>query len=444
MNKSDRDRRLGLLNRRQLLRAGAGAAGAALLGGCGGGASSSGSGRLTFQTFGTPAAAQVFRDAIDGYERQNPDANIQLELIPFPQHYQKLNTRLMAGTGPDIVRIQYQRMGRYIQEGALADLSDHLPPGYADEFVPNVWSAVTENERPYGFPVDTGAHLIYYSTEIFDQLGITTPDSLEAAWTWEQFLSVAHRIKESGLVSYPVAMAWQPADNAYRWTGYLYQRGGRLLSPDLSQSEVDSDEARETVEFTRSWFADGLVPPDTSIKSGTEIQTLFANGDIAMMINGDFQTSFLQANMPEGWSATYLTRDVDTGNMLGGNGLAVTNNCAEPELAADFLRFVNNEENQLRIVLTSQLLPTRRNLADLSATELGYEYRTDIKDLALEQLPTVSETAVRETTSPEFGEINQALGDELEAAFKNGQSPERTVANLDERIQDSLGSEAGG
>ncbi|WP_165358641.1 ABC transporter substrate-binding protein [Haloactinopolyspora alba] len=441
---SDRDRRPGLLNRRQVLRAGAGAAGAALLGRCGGGASSSGSGRLTFQTFGTPAAAQVFQDAIDAYEQQNPDANVQLERIPFPQHYQKLNTRLMAGTGPDIVRIQYQRMGRYIQEGALADLSDHLPPGYADEFVPNVWSAVTENERPYGFPVDTGAHVLFYNTEIFDRLGITTPNSLEDAWRWDEFLSVAHRIKESGIVPYSVAMSWQPADNAYRWTGYLYQHGGRLLNADLTRSEVNTDAARETVEFTRSWFTDGLAPPDTSIKSGTQIQTLFANGDIAMMINGDFQTSFLQANMPEGWDATYLIRDVDTGNMLGGNGLAVTNNCAEPELAADFLKFLNNEENQLRIVLTSQLLPTRRSLAGRSAKELGYEFRPDIKDLALEHLPTVSETAVSETTSPAFGEINQALGDELEAAFKSGQSPDDTVAHLDQRIQDSLGSEPGG
>ncbi|WP_165367946.1 ABC transporter substrate-binding protein [Phytoactinopolyspora endophytica] len=377
-------------------------------------------------------------EAIDRYTEQNPDVTIQLDLVPFPQHYQSLDTRLAAGKGPDIVRIQYQQLGHYSQQGALIDLSPYLSQNHQDEYLPNFWEAVTHEGAPYALPGDTGSHAIFYNTELFESLGIVVPDVMDEAWSWDDLIAAAQTLVNSGEVSHAFAMSWQPADNAYRWTAYLYQHGGRLLSDDLAGSAVNSQEAIEAIAFTQSWFDNGLVPPNTSIKSGTEIQTLFANGDIGMMINGDFQMSFLQENMASEWGVAHLVQDIDQVNILGGNGMGVTKDCAEPELAADFLQFLNNDENQLNRVLGSQLLPTRTELSGRSADELGYEYRPEVKDLFLEQLPLVSSTAVAETTSPQFGEINVVLGDELEAAFRSGQPADETAERLDGLITDVL------
>lgn len=351
---------------------------------------------------------------------KNPDVKVTLDLMPFAQHYQTLDTRLAAGEGPDLVRIQYQQMGHYSSQGALVDLSEYLPENYADEYLPNFWEAVVHEGKPYGVPIDTGSNGLYYNTDIFDELRIKPPKTMDEAWTWDEFMAAARKVKKSGKVKSVFAVSWQPADNAYRWTPYLYQNGGRLLNDDLSVSMMNSREVTETIAFTQSWFDEGLVPASTSIKSGTEIQTLFANGNIAMMINGDFQMPFLQESMKDPWDVTYLIQDVAHGNALGGNGVAVTKDCAEPELAADFLQFFNNEEWQLKNILASQLLPTRKDLSGRSAKELGYKFRPELKDLFIEQLGTMSKTAVNETTGPNFGELNQALGDELEAAFKAG------------------------
>src|SRR5690606_412819 len=105
----------------------------------------------------------------------------------FPQHYQTLDTRLAAGKGPDLVRIQYQQMGHYSSEGALLDLSEYLPENYADQYLPNFWEAIQHEGKPFAVPIDTGSHGVFYNVEVFDELKIKVPKDMDEAWTWQEF-----------------------------------------------------------------------------------------------------------------------------------------------------------------------------------------------------------------------------------------------------------------
>jgi multiple sugar transport system substrate-binding protein len=57
----------------------------------------------------------------------------------------------------------------------------------------------------------------------------------------------------------------------------------------------------------------------------------------------------------------------------------------------------------------------------------------------VEQSETVPETMAAEQTIPKFNEINQVLADELELAFKEGQSPETTAKNIASETKEILG-----
>ena len=58
----------------------------------------------------------------------------------------------------------------------------------------------------------------------------------------------------------------------------------------------------------------------------------------------------------------------------------------------------------------------------------------------VKQATTVPEKMALEQTIPAFGDIVQVLTDQLEAAFKTGQSPEQTVRNIASGIQENLES----
>lgn len=425
-------------SRRDFLKVSGGAlAGAYVLGltGCGGSESESATGELAFQTWAGEAEEKAFRDVIKRYEEQNPDVTVKMEILPFGQMYEKLDTRLAAGQAPDITRVQYQAMGRYSSQGALVDLSEYLDSGYGDAFTPGLWQATNYEDTPFGIPHHTDTYAIFYNTEIFDQLGIEVPQSLEESWTWDEFIQISNQIKESGAAKFPFAMDWQGDTQSYRWMWFLHQHGGQLLTDDLSGPQIDNTAGIETIAWNQSWFNDGLVPPSSSIKSGEEVENLFANGTTAMMLNGDWLIPFLEENMSAGWDVTYMIQDKEMASDLGGNALAVTKDSKNAEAAADFVKFATNEENMRRFCVDAQFVPVRTSLVD---QQLDFKLRPEQMNLFVEQSKTVPEQMAKEQTIPEFNKITLLMADELEAAFKTGQSPEETANNISSGIEEVL------
>lgn len=424
--------------RRQFLRLGGGAlAGAYVLGtaGCGGGGES-GSGELTFLTWGSTSGEEKgFRGVVERYNKQDPEVPVKLEFVPGDQAYERLDTRLAAGEAPDIARVQYQQMGRYSSEGAFVDLSEYLEEGYGDVFTPALWQAVNFEDVPYGLPHHTDTFAVFYNTDIFGDLGIEVPQSLEESWTWDEFMEVAAQVKNEGPAEYAFAYNWQGDSASYRWMPLLFQHGGQLLDADLGAPDIDNPIGIETVAFTKSWFDEQLVPPSTSIKSGEQIETLFSNGTTAMMINGDWLIPFVVDNMEAGWDVTYMIRDAEMASDMGGNAVGVTRDSQNPEAAADFLKFMVDEENMSQFCIDGGFIPVRTSLAEQG---LDYEQSPEQMNRFVEQATTVPEKMASEQTIPSFGSVVEVLSDQLEAAFRTGQSPEQTVQNISSGVEEAL------
>ena len=99
---------------------------------------------LTFAVWGAQAEEDAFKAIVDKYQTLHPNVTIRLEVNGNAmQLYQLVDTRLAGRQAPDIFRIQYQQVGRYAGAGALIDLSSYLDPGYAGQFGPAFWQAVT-------------------------------------------------------------------------------------------------------------------------------------------------------------------------------------------------------------------------------------------------------------------------------------------------------------
>lgn len=434
----------GRYTRRDFLKVGGGALlGAYALGLAGCGAASSGgssSDALSFLVWGGTAEEAGFRGAIKRFEERNPGAKIDLIVAPY-DNYVKLNTLLAAGLAPDLVRVQYQMLGRYSAAGALVDLSEYLEPGYGDAFTPALWQAVSYEGKPYAVPQHTDTMAVFYNKDIFGKLGIEVPQTLEESWTWDEFDGISRRLKETGEAPYPFAMAWQNVTSAYRWMWFLFQHGGQLLNDDLTGPAEDDTAMVETIEWNKSWFDENLVPPSTSIKSTEAIEALFANGTTAMMLNGNWLMPFLETGMSAGWDVTYMIRDVAMASDLGGNGVAVTRDSKNPELAAEFLKHLASEEEMENFCVEAQFIPTRKSLVERG---LDYKLYPERMNRFVEQSTVVPEKMAQEQTVPASSQITQVLGNELEEAFRIGQSAEETARDVSDGIQRIFEQQAAG
>ena len=158
--------------------------------GCAGGSSSGGSSSggkvtITFWENATngPDGMTFFNNAAKQFEASHPNVTIQYQTIQNENLDGKLQTALNANNAPDIF---LQRGGGKLQAEVDAGQLQAMNLTAADQANAgaSALSAETINGQVYGMPFDTQPEGIYYSKNLFQQAGITTPpttiDELEA------------------------------------------------------------------------------------------------------------------------------------------------------------------------------------------------------------------------------------------------------------------------
>ena len=180
------------LDRRTFLALLGAAAGSAAMSGCagftggGGGSEEGGSDEeITFTLWAGDAELTAFEAIARDFEAAE-GIRVKLQQVPFDQLLTTVDAGLQGGQAPDVFRVTYTDLGVYSSQGALLDLSGYLPDGYADQFRPGLWSAVTRDGAPFGVPHHTDTSMILVRSDAREQAGITLPTSYDEAWSWEQ------------------------------------------------------------------------------------------------------------------------------------------------------------------------------------------------------------------------------------------------------------------
>ncbi|WP_298891245.1 sugar ABC transporter substrate-binding protein [uncultured Serinicoccus sp.] len=425
------------LSRRSFLAALGAAATPAALGGCAGFSTGSGSasteGSLTFTTWGTDAELAALRSAITAFEAANDGASVELNAVPYEQMFTNIDAQLQAGNPPDVFRVPYYTFGSYAGRDQLLDLTPHLSDGFADRFTPQAWAAVQNGGSPYGVPHHTDTSVILYDVQALADAGIdAVPQTLEEAWTWEEFADVARRLQES-LPSdqSPFAYNWQ-GNGVTRWLSWLFEADGRFLEEDLVTPAINSDAGAAAVEFTTSFFRDNLVPRNNSISSSTYAADSWFAGTVPMVFAGAFLIPDAEATYEREWAATFPPRNERSAGDFGGNALVATAQTEQPELVARFLEFVTEAEQMREFCAGSSLLPTR---ADLVEEGIEFEVRPELSQVFLQQSSAVLPQDSGQVASPDMSSIITVLQDGLEASFLGDADVETTLATLSDGIE---------
>ncbi|WP_165063172.1 ABC transporter substrate-binding protein [Marisediminicola senii] len=424
------------ISRRQILGLAGALGGVAALSACAGfsrpAGQASGSNELTFTTWGTEAELGGFERAIAAFEEATPGATVRLNVVPYQQMFENIDAQLQSGTEPDIFRAVYTNLGTYAGRDQLLDLSQYLDSDFGDQFTDPLWEAVQYDGIPYAVPHITDTSTILFNKEAFAAAGITSvPDTLESAWTWEEFDAVLVQLRSQLPEDrYPLAYNWQSA-SVTRWFSWLFQAGGRFLEEDLVTPAVDSDAGRAAVDFTKSFFERNLVPQNNSVKSATFASETFFSETAAMAFGGTFLLPDAASLAPFEVGATFQPRNARGGSDLGGNPLVATANTSKPELAAEFLAFLTGRETQLDFCTASSLLPTRK---DLVGEDLEFEALPELGRFFVGQASTVQPEDAAQFASPSVDAIRTVLSDQLEQAFIGGQGTDDTIRNLSDGI----------
>jgi multiple sugar transport system substrate-binding protein len=316
-------------------------------------------GTLTYWSWTPSAKAQVA-----AFEKQYPKVDVKLvNAGTGADQYTKLQNTIKAGSGaPDVAQVEYYAIPQFSLSESLLDLSSYGFDGLENRFAASTWSSVTNGDKVYGLPQDSGPMALFYNKKVFDANGITVPK------TWDEYVTAAEKLHQSDPDAYIAA----DSGDAGFTTSMIAQAGGTPFTTKGDKVTVNLQD-KGTEKWTSTW--NELVEKKLLAKTvgwTDDWYKQLGNGQIATLITGAWMPGNLEASVADAkgdWRVapmpTYDGSKAVTANN-GGSAEVVMKQTKNPALAAGFLKWLNSSKASTKIFMESGGFPS--TTADLESS----------------------------------------------------------------------------
>ena len=206
------------------------------------------------------AEEKALTEAIAALNKKYPDLKVNVLQIPFDQVFNKWETEVAAGGGPDMFTAPNDNTGNQIRAGLLADITEALK-GKTDAFPPSSFDGATIDGKVYGVPGIIKAVALYYNTS-------TVP---EPPKTTDELLALVKSGKKIAI-----------NQNNYHNFGFLTGAFGGKLTDASGVCTADQGGFAEALQFMSDLKAAGA----SFETDGGKADTAFRQGQVDMIING--------------------------------------------------------------------------------------------------------------------------------------------------------------
>jgi raffinose/stachyose/melibiose transport system substrate-binding protein len=374
-------------------------------------------------------ALDLIRGRMDEFEAQNEGITVDLQTAPIDSMRSVLQTQLRSGEGPDVFRWGSGPSfgGALAENGLVMDLTDAYEE-HGWEVYDFAKEQVTLDGKIYAIPGEPETIGVFYNQDVFDNLGIAEPTTLE------ELDAAAAAAKDAGFVPFAVSdqEGWQ---------------GGHLLSMALS-SRVGSERVEALISGEESWTSPDVVaalqqwkdwqtagyltefPTSLDYDSGT---ALFLSGEAAMIPNGTWFADAIVADAD--FEAGYIPFPTEDGAGFFtaglGSGQWVSAQTEHPEEAIALLDFLASEEQGQWVVENLQLIPPFP--VDTEGLDISPLFAQVLQDT--EQLATGDADFGVNIDTVAADALNDAMYDGMQALFTGQATAEQVAQSLDEASQ---------
>ncbi|MFK7879996.1 ABC transporter substrate-binding protein [Roseobacter sp.] len=313
-----------------------------------------------------------------------------------------------------------------LNAGTIRPLDD-LVAKYGQNLTPNQLIRVNDKIMAVAMMVNT-QHLMYRSDVLAD-LGIETPS------TWDDVLVAAAKIKDAGVMDYPLGATLKSGWNLGQDFNNMYAGFGGAFFNDDNTTAVNSEAGLKSLEMMKAMTE--FTDPEVLVSDSTYVQQQFQQGKIAM---ANLWSSRAGAMNDEAESQVVgkvamsaAPKAVDGGvpaTTLWWDGIVIAKNITDEEADAAFRLAMEG--------LDTEMVKSANDAAIWLIP--GYE-PTDIAQGAIETaMANPAPPAYPSTT--QMGLLHSALGNELPAFFTGERGAEETLIAITEAYE-TAAKEAG-
>ncbi|AOJ66267.1 sugar ABC transporter substrate-binding protein [Burkholderia ubonensis] len=365
-------------------------------------------------------------DAVAGFTKLHPGADIELLKLPNANLYQKLKLSMREGTGAyDLVMMDDTWSPEFIGNGWLKP----LPATLADaDLVPST-VALGRNAAGtlFALPVVGNVEMFAYRKDLLAKYKLQPPRN------WDDVLKIAQTVggadkSVSGVVfrgtkGNPVVTGFLPILWAYG--GDVLDRAGNVT--------IDSREAQAALKTFLALKAS--APKDVDVYGAAEVRDALQRGAAAQAI--EVWPAWIPAldDPKQSRVAGQIALQAPPGQtagpapMLGIWQMAIPKDAPHAKLAQDFLAYLSSRDTQARLAALG-IPPTRRSVFADPALVRQYRWYPD-------QLKALEAGRARPRVK-DWQQIESILGDQLQLALTGQAAPDAALRQAQQKIAQAL------
>ena len=295
-----------------------------------------------------------FEKAASAFEAANPDTDIQIEVVPWDVLQQKLTTDISGNANADIAIIGTRWLIDFVSQGIAEPLDSYMNDEFKGRFIETFLSPSVMEGKTYGLPIAASARAMYYNKDLFEKAGITAPPA-----TWDELKAAAEKIKALGGEVYGFGMQGKEIETDVYFYYAMWSYGGDIMDAD-GTSGLDSQAAIDAANMYKSLIDAGLTEPGVTSLNREDVQNLFKQGKVGMMITAPFLASQIKEEAPDlkyGVAPIPAGPGGDRGTYGVTDSIIMFQNSQNKEEAWKFLDFLFQPEQRIEFTKNEGFLP---------------------------------------------------------------------------------------
>lgn len=278
---------------------------------------------------------------------------IQRETVPGDTLIQKVLQQASSKTLPDVLMLDNPDVQQIAATGALAPLND-LGLN-ADGVIKGMVDATSYQGKLYGLAPVTNTIALFYNKDMLAEAGVQPPK------TWDELKAAAKKLTKPG--RYGMAFnANATYEGSWQFLPAMWTNGG-------DETDLNSPQVAEALQLWTDLVKSGSASKSVINWTQGDVNDQFIAGKAAMMVNGPWQIPALNKNPKIKWDVVqFPVNKVGQTPVapLGGEAWTVPLNKdqAKQQKAADYVKCLNSDENELAWAKARFTIPTKTALLD--------------------------------------------------------------------------------
>lgn len=368
------------------------------------------------------ATAPYFQQVASEFEKANPGTTIKIEDVSWDTLQQKLQTDITGGANADLAIVGTRWLLDFVKDDVAEPLDGYMDASFKNRFIGPFLAPGEINGKVYGLPIAASARALYYNKDLLAKVGYPNGPK-----TWTDVIDASKKLKAQGIAGFGLQGKEIETDVYFYYA--LWSYGGEVVGKD-GKAAFNSPAGVKAATLYKTLIDDGLTEPGVTGYSREDVQNLFKQGRVAMVISAPFLSKQIAKEaptlkygidpIPMGTThATYAVTD----------SIVMFKNSKVKKSAWKFLDYLFTKEPRVKFTSTEGFLPTTK----AEATDPAFDNPDTKAFIAL--LPS----AKFAPTITGWEDTAKAVSDAMQSIYLGKAQPAAALNAAADKANESLG-----